>query len=730
MASEHLPSSSSSAAATSPVNWHRSIFDLPVNFFDSCRLLSPSLTSVFEPLSISENYYSENPHSTDDREEKSTKTGVFLPRWTCNTCKAEFDSLQDQRSHFKSDIHRFNVKLSIAGKDIVKEEDFDELTMDSFKDYDVSSISGSEDEADKGAYPRNDASKGLIENIRQKLFILLQTGERVSVWKSLIINESESVLYENDKDAWNDNPLCLRENEVIERLRTLIQEPKDSTSFRIVLLSSGGHFAGCVFHGNTVVAQKTFHRYVVRAKAGKKQSSKDATGKAAHSAGAALRRHNELALKKEIQELLASWKSYFDASSCVFIHAPSSNRNVLFNGDKPCFSHQFCAIRNVPLTVRRPTLKEVKRIYSQLTQVSYEVEEKEIPPSTKEDMLLSSSTNDNGNLDPCKEELGNDLNCRDSSKSPSINVKSDTISSESDSEVVCTSTPLHEAAQSGDAQKVLELLEQGLDPCIKDQRGRTPYMLANEKEVRNTFRRFMASNLEKWDWNAAKVPSALTKEMEESQAAKQAEKESKRKARAKELKKLRRAREKKAEIRDDFEIAFYVQENVHVCVSVLYLSIHGNGIWNVDTLGLNPHIDMQAEAAQSQKTVAVSQNQATVASVSKGWQSQSVGISRISKEEELKRAQALEREKRAAAAERRIAEAAAAATHSRDAQGSSTTVGSTISLQSKSGLSGPGDISCSCCNTSLAGKVPFHRYNYKYCSTSCMHVHREILEDT
>jgi hypothetical protein len=31
----------------------------------------------------------------------------------------------------------------------------------------------------------------------------------------------------------------------------------------------------------------------------------------------------------------------------------------------------------------------------------------------------------------------------------------------------------------------------------------------------------MASNLDKWDWNAAKVPSALTKELEESQAAKQ-----------------------------------------------------------------------------------------------------------------------------------------------------------------------------------------------------------------
>ncbi|XP_022770311.1 ankyrin repeat and zinc finger domain-containing protein 1 [Durio zibethinus] len=675
MASEPLPFAS--AATSSQERRQRSIFDLPANFFDSCRLLSPSLASVFEPLSISEKFSLENQNNTDETEAESSKNGVAVPRWTCNTCKVEFDSLQDQRSHFKSDIHRFNVKLSIAGKDIVKEEDFDELTTDSFKDYEVSSISGSEDEAVKGAYPRNDAQTGPIENIRQKLFIRLQTGERISIWKSLILNESESVSYENDKEVWNDNGGCLTENEVIERLKTLIQETRGDGRFRIVLLSSGGHFAGCVFDGKSVVAHKTFHRYVVRAKAGKKQSSKDATGKAAHSAGAALRRHNELALKKEIQELLASWKSYFDASPCVFFHAPSSNRNVLFNGDKPYFSHQFCAIRNVPLTVRRPTLKEAKRIYNQLTQVAYEVEEKEIPRGTKEGLLLSGSTIDNGKQDLYKEELEHNLNCRDASKIHSINVKSDVISSESDSEAICISTPLHEAVLSGDAQKVLELLELGLDPSIKDERGRTPYMLANEKEIRNIFRRYMAINPDKWDWKSAKVPSALTKEMEESQAAKQAEKDAKKKARAKELKKLRRAREKKA----------------------------------------------QAEASQSQNTSAVSHNQARP-SDSKG-QSQPVGGSQISKEEELKRAQIVEREKRAAAAERRIAEAAAAAA-ARDAQGSSRNVGSTTA-QSKSGLAG--DISCSCCNTSLAGKVPFHRYNYKYCSTSCMHVHREILED-
>lgn len=39
-------------------------------------------------------------------------------------------------------------------------------------------------------------------------------------------------------------------------------------------------------------------RYVVRAKAGKKQSSKDAGTQGIHSAGASLRRYNEFALKK------------------------------------------------------------------------------------------------------------------------------------------------------------------------------------------------------------------------------------------------------------------------------------------------------------------------------------------------------------------------------------------------------------------------------------------------
>lgn len=49
------------------------------------------------------------------------------------------------------------------------------------------------------------------------------------------------------------------------------------------------------------------HNQTPRAKAGGKQSSKDASGKFARSAGSALRRYNEGALARDVAELLGEW---------------------------------------------------------------------------------------------------------------------------------------------------------------------------------------------------------------------------------------------------------------------------------------------------------------------------------------------------------------------------------------------------------------------------------------
>ena len=205
------------------------------------------------------------------------------------------------------------------------------------------------------------------------------------------------------------------------------------------------------------------------------------------------------------------------------MHAPSSSRQLFYDGERPYFSNQQCAIRNIPLTVRRPTFRESKRVYSQLTQVSYVTDEKEILQRNQEDLVSIPTAVRNANPPSSKEDMA-ELDNKDKAEACSSKQNdAQPISSdeESEDELSGRSTPLHQAAQFGDSHKVLELLEQGLDPCIKDERGWTPYMLAHEKEVRNTFRRFMALNPDKWDWHAAKVPSALTKEMEESQAAKQ-----------------------------------------------------------------------------------------------------------------------------------------------------------------------------------------------------------------
>ncbi|KAK1420164.1 hypothetical protein QVD17_21532 [Tagetes erecta] len=631
-----------------PKRLHRSIFELPSDIFDSCRLLEhPSSSSIaFIPeLATTATISNESNIEEEDLTSKD-KNVSSSDRWTCNTCKSSFDSLLDQRSHFKSDFHRINVKLTVAGKDTVKEDDFDEWASDSLvKDFDISSISGSEDEDDRESTLRNEMNKELLGSNKKKIFVHLANGEMISIWKSLFIDDNVKILFEHSKSGTmlDDVIPCVTERDMTAKLRHVIHEPRDNTHFRVMLLASGGHFAGCVFDGNSVVAHKTFHRYVIRAKAGKKQSSKDASGKIAHSAGASIRRHNELALKKDIRDLLTAWKPYFDASSCIFIHAPSDNRQLLFEGETPYFSCQKGVIRRIPLTVRRPTFKEARRLYSILTQVSTEPNE-EIVPVTKED---SRSTHTHEIL-PGSSKKNLDKN-KEVDETSIVNSMEDlAISSGNESKASLVSTPLHEAAKAGNVEKVLELLEEGSDPCIVDERGKTPYMLATEKEVRNTFRRFMALNLDKWDWQAAKVPSPLTKEMEESQNAKQAEKDAKRKAKAKELKKLKKAREKKAE----------------------------------------------AEAAQAQKTSSSRPQSITP---------------QMTKEEKLKRAQDEEREKRAAAAERRIA-----ALQSRDSQTNAASSSDTL---------------CSYCQVSLAGKVPFHRYNYKYCSTSCMHVHREMLED-
>lgn len=103
-------------------------------------------------------------------------------------------------------------------------------------------------------------------------------------------------------------------------------------------------------------------------------------------------------------------------------------------------------------------------------------------------------------------------------------------------------TALHAAARCG-ADAVKLLLDNGADPALPNERGQVPFSVSSDKDARNAFRRFMAEYPDKWDYTAANVPSPLTAEMEEKQAAKaKADKK-----RAKEAKKRREKAEKDAQ---------------------------------------------------------------------------------------------------------------------------------------------------------------------------------------
>ena len=52
---------------------------------------------------------------------------------SCNVCQgASFANVDDQRNHFRSDWHRYNVKLRLNGKDVVAETRFTQLIEGNF----------------------------------------------------------------------------------------------------------------------------------------------------------------------------------------------------------------------------------------------------------------------------------------------------------------------------------------------------------------------------------------------------------------------------------------------------------------------------------------------------------------------------------------------------------------------------------------------------------------------
>lgn len=139
------------------------------------------------------------------------------------------------------------------------------------------------------------------------------------------------------------------------------------------MIAGGGHFAGAIFESGVLKAHKTFHCYTVRAKQGGSQSTRDGKGgNHPKSAGASLRRYNEMALIQHVQDILKTWEELISECSLILYRAAGpNNQGVLFGGKSPPLEKNDPRIRSIPLATRRPTLKEVKRVHDVLSNLHY-----------------------------------------------------------------------------------------------------------------------------------------------------------------------------------------------------------------------------------------------------------------------------------------------------------------------------------------------------------------------
>lgn len=294
----------------------------------------------------------EKPAATRGGEKASTVPEV-PERMCCLTCGQEFSSREEQTEHYRLDWHRFNLKQRLRGRRALPVEEFEEKSRAG----DISSISGSDSESSDASSesesppPASNNSATSQHPRSHKVLLRNARGQLISAYRCIL----------STGKGGSEEP---------EELIASLQSLSASTCW-VVLMMGGGHFAGAVFRGSQVQEHKTFHRYTVRARRGTAQSLRDAQtpGSAPRSAGASLRRYNEAALLKDIQDLLAAWAEHLKEAQRIFLRAPRHNRALLFDSRNPHISRGDPRVCHIPLSTRRATLREVLRVHAALSSL-------------------------------------------------------------------------------------------------------------------------------------------------------------------------------------------------------------------------------------------------------------------------------------------------------------------------------------------------------------------------
>ncbi|XP_068559623.1 tRNA endonuclease ANKZF1 isoform X2 [Cebidichthys violaceus] len=339
---------------------YRSIFHLTPNdeALSGLREVKSVLRQAVNTHPASDELEDKSPE--DDRQRESSLVREVSDKMVCSACRCSFISREEQMEHYKLDWHRFNLRLKISGMPPVTAEEFERKTGAG----DMSSISGSESDSEEE--DSDSESGGTSSNVTG-------TDNESSAETSLFTGRHPNkVVFQNSSGEYLSVYRCILqgqsddEQEAGSFLRAVSMK-----SVWVVLMTGGGHFAGAVFQGKEILQHKTFHRYTVRAKRGTAQGLRDSQNRshAPKSAGAALRRYNEAALVKDIQDLLVSWAEHLKEASAIFVRAPSYNKSIFFGGRAAPFDKKDPRIHTLPFPTRRATFREAKRVHEVLSTV-------------------------------------------------------------------------------------------------------------------------------------------------------------------------------------------------------------------------------------------------------------------------------------------------------------------------------------------------------------------------
>ncbi|KAK9455871.1 hypothetical protein V1511DRAFT_321180 [Dipodascopsis uninucleata] len=463
---------------------------------------------------------------------------------SCSTCSYLASNVEDQRSHYRSDFHKFNLRRKISGLPIVTEDEF-ELILDDLE----LSISGSSSDSEDD-FSTNQISEYMsrtrLEPINENEDSQLSKRSPFLAFKSELIPEDEALLIYSCLFPTGEEESVL--DTIKTKQRSNFQEPPISAIF----MAGGGHFAGAIIshalNDNNkndpvvLIEHKTFHRYTTRRKQGGSQSASDNAHGKAHSAGSNLRRYNEAALEKEVHELLDSWKHYIDRADNIFIRVNGKqNRQLLVGYENAPISKKDIRVKRIPFSTRRATGSEVKRVWLELTRPKIvpvsSLMQVRTKPKTKEAPKQQFKEYDDAEelREPSAEELHTSqitTLIRKSRISSLINyIRGNNLSPdftfEPKSEYYHTPTALHLASSLSIPRVVSALLlSLNADPTIRNGEGRTAWEICGDRITRDAFRLARGELGEsKWNWSKSGVSSALSKkeieerEVREKQAA-------------------------------------------------------------------------------------------------------------------------------------------------------------------------------------------------------------------